>query len=178
MSRLRFARPVGLAIGLAVIASVLAGGCSFMVDPFTDGFADQPPVLTPSVEGVRAAAVSPTITRSSHAAVEVRAKDGTVTHGPLYFEDTFEDRGSEDGRIAWTGEDLVYPHIGRTTFLLNAVLFPVNAVCTPPWAVMASDGKPGRRALGLKYDARRWVEAVDPESEEEPSVTASAETVN
>jgi hypothetical protein len=93
--------------------------------------------------------------------------DGTVTHGPLFFEDGFEDQGSEDGQFAWTGEDYLQMFYWRGRFLVNALCFPVSAVVTPPWVVMASDGEPSRRIAGLNHDAARSVvePAVEPAAE-------------
>ena len=89
---------------------------------------------------------------------QVPVQDGTVLHLPLYFEDPFEDKGSEDGRFAWTGEDYFQILYWRGRFLLNAVAFPISATVTPPWVVMESDGRLSRQILWKDHDATRWQE--------------------
>ena len=134
-------------------ATALTAGCRIMVDRFTDEPANQSPVTTPSVEAARAVSVEPTVSHRDHGVVEVRAEDGMVTHGPLYFEDPFEETGGEDGVFALSGVDYRHLVYGPWRFLTNAVLFPINGVVTPPWLVMTSDGKPSRRAWGMDHDA-------------------------
>jgi hypothetical protein len=135
---------------------VFTAGCSLLVNPFTDELAGQGPVTTPSADVVRAAPVETAITQRPYAEVQVNAHDGTVTHGPLYFEDPFEDTGSEDGRFAWTGTDYLHAWLlGPGRFAVNAVAFPISAVVDPPWVVMASDGQPSRSVAGMKHDAER-----------------------
>ena len=137
---------------LAAMAA-LAAGCRLMVDRFADELANQSPVTTPSVEAARAVSVEPTDSHRAHGVVEVRAEDGMVTHGPLYFEDPFEETGGEDGVFALSGVDYRHLVYGPWRFLTNAVLFPINGAVTPPWLVMASDGKPSRRAWGMDHDS-------------------------
>ncbi|MGB2987397.1 MAG: hypothetical protein WBE26_16145 [Phycisphaerae bacterium] len=128
---------------LGVTASVT--GCSLMVNPFTDELAGQPAVTTVSVDAARAVAIEATVTQRLYASTSVPAKDGTVTHGPLYFEDPFEKTGSEDGSFAWSKVDYVYWLYGPARFLVNTALFPISAGAAPPWVVTASDGQSGRR---------------------------------
>lgn len=136
---------------------VLSSGCSLMVNPFRDELTSQAAVSTPSADGVRDAKCGePSELVRPFEEVQLAAADGTLTHGPLYFEDSFEDTGSDDGNFAWTGEDYRHPFYWRGRFLLNAIFFPVSVVVTPPWTVMASDGHPSRECLGLSYDSRRW----------------------
>ena len=139
-----------------IAMTIPIAGCELMVNPFTDELASQRAVTTASVDGARAAKVTPTVLRRSYEQMSVWAEDGAVTHGPLYFEDLFEDRGSEDNRFAWTAEDYLQLFYWRGRFLVNGALFPLSAVVTPPWTVMASDGELGRRTLGMDHDARRW----------------------
>lgn len=127
-----------------------------MVNPWRDEMREEPPVTTPSVEGVRAAGAA---TASAHRPFSERVAapvDGSVTHGALYFEDPFEDRGSDDGRFAWNGADYLYLPYGPCRFLLNGGLFPISALVTPPTTVMASDGVISRQAAGaMDHDAAR-----------------------
>lgn len=144
---------------IAVLSAALTthvGGCALMVSPFSDEFASEAAVTTPSVEGVAAAeAGSPSDLRRPYADMVARTEDGGVTHGPLYFEDPFEDKGSQDGCYKWTGEDYVYFLYSRARFLINGIFLPVSAIVTPPWTVMVSDGRLSPQALGLDHDAQR-----------------------
>jgi len=142
-----------------------------MVCPFHDEFVVHPTVATTaSAEGVHAAKATPVLRQRDHAQKEISPNDGAVTHGPLYFEDPFEDKGSEDGKFAWTGEDYLQWWYWRGRFLLNAVALPVSAVVTPPWVVMVSDGRLSRQALGYDHDAERWAKPLD-----EPAAPPEAE---
>jgi hypothetical protein len=126
------------------------------VNPFTDNLEGEPAVTTPSVTAVRSAEGEPTQPQRSYARMSVTAKDGTVTHGPLYFEDAFEDASGEDDSFAWTGEDYFAWFGGGGRLLINTAFFPLSAAVTPPWVVMTSDGQPGRRVFGLEaHDAAR-----------------------
>ena len=149
---------------------VFMTGCQLMVDPFKDELAGQQAITTASVEGAQAAKTTPTVRQRDYTPVELRAEADGVTHGPLYFEDPFENKGSEDGRFAWTGEDYLQMFYWRGRFLLNTVLFPISAVVTPPWTMMESDGHLTRQALGHDHDAERWVEPPA----EEPTEVYSA----
>lgn len=144
------------ALGFGPVLTLLLGGCSLMVDPYHDEYVTHPTDTgTASVNEARAAAITPALRDRGHAPTERSAESGTVTHGPLYFEDPFEDKGSEDGQFAWTGEDYLQMFYWRARFLLNGIALPVSAVVTPPWTVMASDGELSRQALGYDHDAER-----------------------
>ena len=149
--------PRALARGIMGAFVLFATGCQLMVNPFRDELAGQQGTTTASVEGARAAMTTPTVRQRGYEPFELHAEDEGVTHGPLYFEDPFEDKGSVDGRFAWTGEDYLQMFYWRGRFLLNTVFFPVSAVVTPPWTVMESDGHLSRQALGYDHDAERWV---------------------
>jgi hypothetical protein len=130
-----------------------------MVNPFHDELAGPQAMTTPSVEGARAATTAPSLRQRGYAPVEIHAETGAVTHGPLYFEDPYEEKGSEDGQFAWTGEDYFQTAYGRGRFLVNVLLFPISAIVTPPWTVMESDGHLRRQALGMDHDVQRAAEA-------------------
>jgi hypothetical protein len=97
--------------------------------------------------------VESSVSHRGHNVTEICAKDGTVTHGPLFFEDPFEEAGGEEGTFAWSGVDYGSWFYGLGRFCSNTVMFPISAAMTPPWHVMASDGQPGRRAWGEDHDA-------------------------
>jgi hypothetical protein len=156
-----------LVTGLAVLTAWGSGGCSLFVNPFTDELAVRPAVTSPSVEVAWEVRAEQPVLRRPYERFEIATVDGTVTHGPLYFEDPFEDKGSEDGKFAWTGEDYLQMFYWRGRFLVNTVFFPVSAVVTPPWVLMASDGNLSRQALGMDHDAERWAgaSAAEPPAE-------------
>ena len=108
-------------------------------------------VTTPSADAARAAEVTPRepITRS-FATAEVKAKDGTVAHGPLFYEDPFESECCDDGRFAVTGLDHLSWVLGTGRFVVDSVLYPVSMVVTPHWRTMASDGVSSRCVIGLE----------------------------
>lgn len=151
----RLARALTLVVFSLVMTGGLAAGCRTTGDPLTESLAAHPGVTTPSVEAVRAATVEPSVSHRDHKPTEIHAKDGTVTHGPLYFEGPFEETGGEEGTFAQSGVDYGSWFYGLGRFGVNTVMFPISAAMTPPWHVMASDGQPSRRAWGEDYDAER-----------------------
>ncbi|MFQ5495986.1 MAG: hypothetical protein ACE5EX_11460 [Phycisphaerae bacterium] len=132
---------------LLIVGLGLLAGCRTMAIPCRDELAGLPAVTTPSAVATRAAARgdgddrgrSPTV--RAFQPMQISAKSGTVLHGVLYYEDPFEDSGSDDGRFAWTNEDFLYWLVGPFRFLANTVLVPISATLTRPWQVMASDGR-------------------------------------
>ena len=135
-------------MGLALLA-----GCGPMVNPFRDEYANRPPVTTPSVEAVMSVKVAPDVQDRQGVEKHRSAEDGSVTHGPLYFEDPTEERGSEDGQFAWTGEDYLWIASWRGRFIANLIALPVSAVVNPPWQVMVSDGQLSGCGRGREFDA-------------------------
>ncbi len=170
MNRHRVPLAASRPVIVLLATTISLSGCQLMVNPFRDELEGRQEMTTASVEGARAAEATPSIRQRDFARVELRPENMDVTHGPLYFEDPFEDKGSEDGRFAWTGEDYLQMFYWRGRFLLNTVLFPVSAVVTPPWTVMESDGRLSRQALGYDHDAERWVEP--PADDPTPTVSA------
>jgi hypothetical protein len=152
LHKLRFA--MALIVGLASLSMVSASGCALMVNPFEDELAGGQAVTTPSVEGARVVEATPSELVREHEASTLCAKGGTVTHGPLYFEDPTDEHGSDDGQFAWTAEDYWHFLSWRGRFVINGLFFPASVVVTPPWMVMESDGKPSREVLGERLDAR------------------------
>lgn len=140
-------------VNLLATGLLLLSGCSMMVNPFKDDYAHMPPVTTPSVDAVLAANVTPSL-QERHGVEKSRAAvDGSVIHPPLYFEDPFEDHGSEDGHFEWTGEDYVWIAYSRLRFMANLFAFPVSAVVNPPWQEMVSDGRLSGCGRGKEFDA-------------------------
>ncbi len=139
---------------LCCIAAIVGvtGGCHLMVNPFTDELAGQQAVTTPSAEGAWAVEATPAMPTRRHARLEVATKNGTVTHGPLYFENGLGKFDSDDGRFAWTSRDYLQLFHWRGRFLFDAAVLPIRAICTLPCVVMESDGQADRAFWGLKGD--------------------------
>jgi hypothetical protein len=149
-------------VALVALAAAggLAAGCGRLNNVFV---ADSPSVGQP-LESLSAADVrgeyAPAAPREREwAKSHVRSADGTVLHGPLWFEDPFEDKGTgHDGYyIGW--EDYVAVPYGLARFTLNWLLAPASMIVTPPWTTMESDGVLSRQLLGYDHDAtvhRGW----------------------
>jgi hypothetical protein len=78
-----------------------------------------------------------------------------VVHGPLYYEDPFEDKGSANDAQCLGGEDIIAAPYGFARFWLNTLGLPVSMVVTPPWTPMLSDGRLSQQALGMDHDPAR-----------------------
>ena len=111
---------------IALVAGMMCGGCQFYADPRSDDLADQPAVTTPSVEAARAAPADRVPRKRPFAPMHTSAKDGTVMHAALLFEDGAEDSADGDQRFAWSNEDLAQWFLGPARFLVNIGLFPIN----------------------------------------------------
>ncbi|MFQ5489188.1 MAG: hypothetical protein ACE5GE_00590 [Phycisphaerae bacterium] len=124
-----------------------------MVNPFQDDLPYTSEVTTASVEGARLAPTLPSLQARHFEPMTLEAQSGTVAHWPLWWEDPFEDKGSDDGQFAFTWEDyfcyLYCP--GRN--LVNTMFFPLSPLLTPPWTTVCSDGKLSRQGLGYDHDA-------------------------
>ena len=151
-----------LAVGLAVVGLLAVSGCSELIDPFVDDVPETVEVTTASVAGVRQAGAAPVLRERGFDPAYASAQEGTVSHWPLWWEDPFVDRGSEDDWFAWTEEDyLAFPYgLGRS--LVNTMGWPISVVVTPPFTVMGSDGVVSRQALGCDHDAARLPGGVAP----------------
>ena len=142
-----------LVLAIVGLAAVAVAGCQHTINPFVDDLPAVDEVTTSSVEGARAAPREPSAPRRDFEFVQLYAQDGTVDHWPLWWEDPFEDNGSEDGRFAWTLEDYYAICYGPGRFILNTMAFPISAYVTKPGTVMCSDGKLSRQRLGYDHDA-------------------------
>jgi len=154
MSNRKFSGLRSLPAVVWLASLTICTGCHLKVNPFTDELQGAPMATTPSADAVRAAQGDVRSMQRPFAQTLLRAKDGTVTHGPLFFEDAFEEREDTDSGFAWTGADYLGWIGGGGRFLTNIVFSPISAVVTPPWRVMASDGHPECRGLGSElHDA-------------------------
>ncbi len=138
---------------LVALSVTLLAGCHQVVNPFEDDLPYTSEVTTASVEGVRSAPSQPSLGPRDFAPVAMDAQSGTVAHWPLWWEDPFEDKGSDDGQFALTWEDYFCVLYGPGRNLVNTMFFPLSPVLTPPWTVMCSDGKLSEQALGYDHDA-------------------------
>jgi hypothetical protein len=183
------ASPVA-SIALSIVVTIAATtGCHMVSNPYVDELSRQPPVSTPSVDGVRAmattedtsdlgaaisvadvadatpAADSTEPAETTHVVggadapgrafspVEARWASGSVSHGPLYFEDGYGEASDDDDVFAWSGDDWLHGMVWRARFLVNTALFPISVVVTPPCRLTYSDGRPSRCVFGAVFDA-------------------------
>ena len=142
-------------VGLAGVVLLGAAGCAHIHDQYT---ADSPSLRMP-LHSPTAADVTERFAPAEgrHRDWEVAATaphSPAVPHGPLYFEDPFEDKGTTYAyRLGW--EDWVAMPYSYARFTLNWLALPVSAIVTPPWTPMESDGKLSMQALGQDHDATR-----------------------
>ncbi len=97
--------------------------------------------------------------------LHIEHQDGTVAHGPLWFEDPVEMAGSDDGRFAVAFEDYVCaPYcIGR--FVVNLALLPLSIAVDLPGSMVCSDGIERRSRISWlpePYDAEKCSGVVEP----------------
>ncbi len=88
----------------------------------------------------------------------VERADGTVSHGPLWFEDPFEMTGSHDGQFRVTMEEFLYFPYGIGRFVVNLGLLPLSVLVDPPGSMVCSDGLERRSRVSWlpePYDAER-----------------------
>ena len=167
----------------AVIAGVtfVTVGCSHIVDPFKDDLAGAPAVTTPSVEAALEAQTVITPSDRGFAEVEMASHAAGVEHGPLYFEDGFEDKASDDGKFAWTLEDYWQFLYWRARFGVNLIALPVSFVDTPPWQKMVSNGELESGKGMRPYDAQRLPKqqpAEEAAPQDEPKEEETSEASN
>ena len=143
-----------LVAGLASVLGVVVGCSKFRdANPFVDDSTPGGAISTASADGIYAAHKAPIKRERAWDQASASYENEDVTHWPLWWEDPFEDKGSEDGQFAWTYEDFLAMPYGLGRFLLNTMAWPVSAGVTHPGTVMASDGELSRQALGKDHDA-------------------------
>jgi len=144
-------------VGLALFL-LATGGCAKFQDanPWVDWSTPADAISTPSADGVYAYNRTPATRQRKWDRTAGYYENEAVTHWPLWWEDPFEDKGSEDGQFAWTYEDYVAMPYGLARFLLNTMAFPVSATVTPSFTVMASDGQLSKQLLGYDHDAEPY----------------------
>jgi len=135
------------------ILLALQTGCKHVyADMFTDEFANKAPVQTQSSQRAIESPGTPSKLSRGYQLSSVSAADGTVTHGPLYFEDPFETRGSRDGKFAWTFEDYFALGYSDARWLINVAVMEVSFLLPTPVAQMetGADGVAKNSELRIK----------------------------
>jgi hypothetical protein len=154
---------------LPLVAIVAAAGCSYAINNFADESLSREEMMSPSERQIRTEAEShpPIIRQREGTEQEATVESGAVVHWPLWWEDEFEYKGSDDGKFAWTYEDYFALPYSWGRFLLNTGAWPVSAIVTPPGTPMVSDGRLSQGILGRNFDDH-------PVSQSKPRPTADA----
>ena len=139
---------------LALLLLIVAPACSEIVNPFRDDLPASSAVTTPSADRVRDADMPPDVRQRDWDRTLTATQDQGVSHWPLWFEDSLEDSGSEDGQFAWSWLDYGAVAYGPARQFLNLVAVPVSAIVDPPWALKCSDGVISPQTFGFRnHDA-------------------------
>lgn len=162
---------------LTLVVAIGATGCQYAINPFADETQPASTITTATAEAAaeRVPTASTKHLRNWDAETRYYPKSGS-THWPLWWEDPFEDKGSENPQFAWTGEDYLAMPYGWARWLLNTGAWPISAIVTPPGTIMTSDGYLSKQALGYDHDARRGpIEKVEtPPHLEDPRAVSGA----
>ncbi len=173
-SRMNSGGAMRLGFGLLLAGGLLGGaGCGRIHCLFHD---DAPA----TTETLRSATAEDVLGRFEPAAQrqrawprqEVSSAYEPVVHGPLCFEDPFEDKGAGRPDHRWGWEDYVALAYCPARFVLNLGAMPVSMVVTPPWTPMESDGQLSRQLLGYDHDAIPAAQAAEAERRESPAADA------
>jgi hypothetical protein len=146
-------------IGVVSLSAVCLGllGCAGQtLDAFSDSAAvSDEAMTTPSADAVRRSGKPALVGRRATCPSQcvVAAQDGTVTHWPLWWEDPLEDKGSDDGRVAWTWEDYAALFYCPARLVVNTAAFPISAMATLPGTVLCSDGRISKQLVWRDHDA-------------------------
>ncbi len=145
-----------------LLVTMFSVGCQHTVNPWVDDLPVSSEITTASVEGARFATSHPTLTARGFEPTAIEAQRGAVAHWPLWFEDPFEDKGSDDGQFALTWVDYFAYGYGGGRNIANMLFWPVSAAMTPPFTVMCSDGQLSKQGLGYDHDAVRCPGGTSP----------------
>ncbi len=146
----------------AVALATASAGCAHAINPFADEGAPPEDMTTASERTIRDHRAAPVVRQREWGTSATTYPSGRVVHWPTWFEDPFEDKGSDDGKFAWTAEDYLAIPYSFARLLLNTIGWPVSAVVTPPGTPMASDGKLSQQILGKDHDATRLGRSREP----------------
>ncbi len=167
------------AAGLVAIGLVLVAGCASREKkaayaPAAPGCpkplvtfapAVSPEMLdTPSTTFVNQSNVQPAMAERGWPPMMGYYAAPVVQHGPLYFEDEFENVGTVSDACprGWTWADFLSIPYCDARWMLNTIASPVSMVVYPPWQPTCSDGEPGKTPLGLTLDAAPAKQLVPP----------------
>ncbi len=152
--------------GLAMLTVVVGlTGCSNAINPFVDDSTRASEITTPSEQELRETVVPSAVRRRDWPETRIAAQSEGVTHWPLWMEDPFEDKGSDDDEFRWTKEDYFALAYSPFRWLANIGMVPITAIVVRPDTVMVSDGQ-----VGQHHDAARLhgAEAADSTDAKEP----------
>jgi hypothetical protein len=157
---------VGLCLGPAGCASPTKADPQKGCAQASPGCCAQPLIVTaPAVTPDMLASTSSTFVDQQNVQPSIQQRGWTpmasyydvpaVQHGPLYFEDEMENVGAVNSNCpaGYTWLDFVSIPYCDARWMLNTIALPVSMVASPPWQTMCSDGVPGKRPLGLTFDA-------------------------
>ena len=160
-----------VAMGTLAVCFVGVLGCAHINNTHKDSsVVIDDELTTPSADGHKGKTEFGRPYRRSWAPSEVAFVNGAVTHWPLLFEDSFEDKGngfhSSDDRDAPDNAYFVdwvdYLHIlyGPGRMALNVAAWPISAVVTPPCTLMESDGHISKGIVWYEHDATQSDSAI------------------
>ncbi|HSW46341.1 MAG TPA: hypothetical protein VLM89_12300 [Phycisphaerae bacterium] len=129
-------------LAIASLALLCLSAC--YSNPFHDDSIARGTETTASEQGVLASGHEPKLRHRDLPRATAPCAVGQVQHYPLWWEDSFEDKGDGDNLFAWTYADYVAGPAVYARWLLNTVGWPVSAGVTPPGTPMVSDGRIGQ----------------------------------
>ncbi len=157
--------PLNRNCAIALIVTLSASGCHEWPNMFIDDLPLASSATTATMErAMEGESGDPGRTRG-FAVAHIETQDGTVVHGPLWFEDPVEMSGSDDGRFAVTFEDYMCGLYCMGRFIVNFGALPLSMVVDPPGAMVCSDGIERRSRISWlpePYDAERCSGAAEP----------------
>ena len=157
--------PVNLNCAAALIVISSVSGCHEWPNMFIDDLPLASSATTATMDRAMQADTVDAGSTRGFAVAHIEAQDGTVVHGPLWFEDPVEMAGSDDGRFAVTFEDHVSVFYSFGRFIVNLGALPLSMIVDRPGAMVCSDGieRRSRRSwLPEPYDAERCSGASEP----------------
>ena len=125
---------------LACLGVLLAGCQNVYENMYVDAQSPRGPVETTSSAKLKTMTGETAPRSRGHEPVTSPAADTRVCHGPLYFEDPFESKGSLDGKFAWTLEDYFALGYCGGRWLANTIFLPVTVTVHPIWSTACTDG--------------------------------------
>lgn len=168
----------------AVLSLLTLIGCGNIHNLFVeDGPSFDEELDSPTSADVRSRMVMGTAQNRGWSRMTTAPASGAVRHGPLYFEDPFEDKGFGRTRethpravhvIGW--EDAIATPYSFARFTANWLLWPASLIVTPPVTLYDSDGEVSPQLLGYDHDAEVvwWVWGKTPRQMDDENRAAEA----